>query len=81
MFIHFKNESENIIVNADQIVCISEFTYMGEYRVSIELIKGKVILSFENENKRKDAINAICNFIDSECKYIYIDVKELTKIS
>lgn len=81
MFIHFKNESENIIVNADQIVCISEFTYMGECRVSIELTKGKVILSFENENERKDAINAICNFIDSEYKYIYIDVKELTKIS
>ena len=81
MFIHFKNESENIIVNANQIVCISEFTYMGEYRVSIELIKGKLILSFENENERKDAINTICNFIDSEYKYIYIDVKELTKIS
>lgn len=81
MFIHFKNESENIIVNADQIVCISEFTYTGECRVSIELTKGKVILSFENENERKDAINTICNFIDSEYKYIYIDVKELTKIS
>lgn len=81
MFIHFKNESENIIVNADQIVCISEFTYTGECRVSVELTKGKVILSFENENERKDAINTICNFIDSEYKYIYIDVKELTKIS
>ena len=81
MFIHFKNESENIIVNADQIVCISEFTYTGECRVNIELTKGKVILSFENENERKDAINTICNFIDSEYKYIYIDVKELTKIS
>lgn len=81
MFIHFKNESENIIVNADQIVCISEFTYTGECRVSIELTKGKVILSFENEDERKDAINTICNFIDSEYKYIYIDVKELTKIS
>lgn len=81
MFIHFKNESENIIVNADQVVCISEFTYKGECRVSIELTKGKVILSFENENERKDAINTICNFIDSEYKYIYIDVKELTKIS
>lgn len=81
MFIHFKNESENIIVNADQVVCISEFTYTGECRVSIELTKGKVILSFENENERKDAINTICNFIDSEYKYIYIDVKELTKIS
>ena len=81
MFIHFKNESENIIVNADQIVCISEFTYTGECRVSIELTKGKVILSFENENERKGAINTICNFIDSEYKYIYIDVKELTKIS
>ena len=81
MFIHFKNETESIIVNANQIVCISEFTYMGEYRVSIELIKGKLILSFENENERKDAINTICNFIDSEYKYIYIDVKELTKIS
>lgn len=81
MFIHFKNGSENIIVNANQIVCISEFTYMGEYRVSIELTKGKVILSFENEDERKDAINTICNFIDSEYKYIYIDVKELTKIS
>ena len=81
MFIHFKNESENIIVNADQIVCISEFTYTGECRVSVELTKGKVILSFENEDERKDAINTICNFIDSEYKYIYIDVKELTKIS
>lgn len=81
MFIHFKNESENIIVNADQVVCISEFTYTGECRVSVELTKGKVILSFENENERKDAINTICNFIDSEYKYIYIDVKELTKIS
>ena len=81
MFIHFKNESENIIVNADQIVCISEFTYTGECRVSVELTKGKVILSFENEDERKDAINTICNFIDSEYKYIYVDVKELTKIS
>ena len=81
MFIHFKNESENIIVNADQIVCISEFTYTGECRVSVELTKGKVILSFENEDERKDAINTICNFIDSEYKYIYIDVKELTKSS
>lgn len=81
MFIHFKNESENIIVNADQIVCISEFTYVDGFRICIELIKGKVILSFENENKRKDAINAICNFIGSECKYIYINVKELTKTS
>lgn len=81
MFIHFKNESENIIVNADQIVCISEFTYTGECRVSVELTKGKVILSFENEDERKDAISTICNFIDSEYKYIYIDVKELTKIS
>ena len=80
MFIHFKNESENIIVNADQIVCISEFTYTGECRVSVELTKGKVILSFENEDERKDAINTICNFIDSEYKYNYIDVKELTKI-
>ena len=79
MFIHFKNGSENIIVNANQIVCISEFTYMGEYRVSIELTKGKVILSFENEDERKDAIDTISNLLVQE--QIYIDVKELTKIS
>lgn len=81
MFIHFKNNSENIIVNAEQIVCISEFTYTGECRVSIELTKGKIILSFENETKRASMINTISNFISSGNKYICIDVHRLIKTS